>query len=373
MDQYPHWKAGVEHMTLPPDRRILAVSDIHGNVEFLDRLLEKAAFTPEDILFVVGDVLEKGPRSLDTLRRLMELSRTHTVYTLRGNCDQISLDFMDNKGWPEEMLWHVLQCWRGRGFVMQIADEAGLPLRGPEDFPALRELIRARYAGELAFLQATPVVVETPDYIFVHGGIPREDHLEELDGYPLMKNDDFLGQGLSFHKWVIVGHWPVTLYHPKIPSAKPLIERERHIISIDGGNVLKADGQLNALIIPRAGSEEFSYVAYDGLPVAVALDDQAPSEDSINIRWSESTVEVLRRDEEFSWCRHLASGRELWILNEYLFRRGDEIHCEDSTDYRLPVKAGDRLAVVRRTRYGCLAKKDGATGWYFGRLEEAAR
>ena len=137
--------------------------------------------------------------------------------------------------------------------------------------------------------------------------------------------------------------------------------------------MLKADGQLNALIIPRAGSEEFSYVAYDGLPVAVALDDQAPSEDSINIRWSESTVEVLRRDEEFSWCRHLASGRELWILNEYLFRRGDEIHCEDSTDYRLPVKAGDRLAVVRRTRYGCLAKKDGATGWYFGRLEEAAR
>ena len=82
------------------------------------------------------------------------------------------------------------------------------------------------------------MVVETPDYIFVHGGIPREDHLEELDGYPLMKNDDFLGQGLSFHKWVIVGHWPVTLYHPKIPSAKPLIERERHIISIDGGNVL---------------------------------------------------------------------------------------------------------------------------------------
>lgn len=359
------------HVTLPPGRRILAVSDIHGNLEFLDRLLEKAAFTPEDILFVVGDVLEKGPRSLDTLRRLMELARTHTVYALRGNCDQISLDFMDRQGWPEELLWHVLQSWRGRGFVMQIADEAGLPLRGPEDFPALRGLIRSRYAGELAFLQAMPVVVETQDYLFVHGGIPREDRLEELDGYPLMKNDDFLGQGLSFHKWVIVGHWPVTLYHPHIPCARPLIERERHIISIDGGNVLKADGQLNALIIPQTGSEAFSYAAYDGLPVAVALDDQAPSENSINIRWHESAVDLLRRGEECSWCRHRASGRELWILNEYLFYRGKELHCEDSTDYHLPVRAGDRLAVVRRTGCGCLAKKDGVTGWYFGRLEDS--
>lgn len=38
-----------------------------------------------------------------------------------------------------------------------------------------------------------------------------------------MKNDDFLGQGHSFDKWVIVGHWPVTLYHPDIQSAAPIL------------------------------------------------------------------------------------------------------------------------------------------------------
>ena len=61
-----------------------------------------------------------------------------------------------------------------------------------------------------------------------------------------MKNDDFLDQGHSFSKWVVVGHWPVTLYHTDIPSAAPIILRDRKIISIDGGCVLKADGQLNA-------------------------------------------------------------------------------------------------------------------------------
>ena len=63
-----------------------------------------------------------------------------------------------------------------------------------------------------------------------------------------MKNDDFLGQGLSFRKWVAVGHWPVTLYDPSIQCSNPRVERDRRIISLDGGCVLKVDGQLNALI-----------------------------------------------------------------------------------------------------------------------------
>lgn len=362
----------MRRLALPEHRRVLAVSDVHGNLDFLQGLLRKAKFTPDDILFVVGDILEKGPRSLDTLRYLMDLSGTHTVYPLRGNCDQITLDFMAQAGWPEELLWKVLGCWKERGFLMQMADEAGLALGGPEDFPALRELVRTRYAAELAYLEAMPVVVETEHYLLVHGGVPREDRLDKLEAHSLMKNDDFLGQGRRFKKWVVVGHWPVTLYHRHVPSARPLICREQHVASIDGGNVLKADGQLNALILPPdpGEGEGFSYVAYDGLPVMTALDAQAPAADSLNIRWSDSEVELLERGEELSLCRHRSTGREMPILNDYLFQREDgTLHCEDSTDYRLPVAPGDRLAVVRRTKHAALAKKDGVTGWYFGRLK----
>lgn len=193
--------------------------------------------------------------------------------------------------------------------------------------------------------------------------------MEELDAYDCMKNDDFLGQGRSFRRWVVVGHWPVTLYREDIPSAKPILDHDRHIASIDGGCTLKLDGQLNALILPEEPGGEFSYVAYDGFPVMTALDSQEPSAGSVNIRWGRSRLEVLEEGPEFCRCRHLETGRELDVLTEYLRRDEEGVYCEDSTDYCLPVAAGDRLSVVRRTSRGNLCKKDGATGWYFGRLQ----
>ena len=176
--------------------------------------------------------------------------------------------------------------------------------------------------------------------------------------------------GHRFQRWVVVGHWPVTLYHPDIPSAKPLLLPDRHIASIDGGCTLKADGQLNALILPREPGGAFSYRAYDGFPVMTALASQAPSPDPLNIRWGHSALEVLSLGEEFSRCRHLETGRELDILTDYLRQGPQGTYCLDSTDYLLPVTAGERLAVVRRTSRGALAKKDGVTGWYLGPLGE---
>ena len=240
-----------------------------------------------------------------------------------------------------------------------------------EDLPRLREDLRAACPEIWAWLRALPTVLETEHLVFVHGGVPALDHMEELERWRCMKNDDFLGQGHSFSKWVVVGHWPVTLYRPDVPSAAPMILRDRKIASIDGGCVLKADGQLNALIIPGEGSEDFSWTAWDGLPTAVALDPQEASPDPVNIRWGRSALEVLEPGEETTLCRHLETGRVLPILNRYLRRRSDGTWwCEDSTDYALPVSPGDRLHVVARIKGGALCKKAGATGWYYGRLRD---
>lgn len=357
---------------IEPGRRVLAISDIHGNLPFLKGVLAKAGFCRDDVLILVGDLFEKGQESLAVLRYIMELQKTHTVYPMCGNCDHIDRVFLEGRPGIDGELWPVFRFWGERSLIRQLGREAGMAPQSAEDLPALRETVLANFPAETEFLLTLPHILEAGNFIFVHGGVPREDRLEELDAYGCMKNDDFLGQGHSFHKWVVVGHWPVTLYDPHIPMAKPLICGDRHIVSIDGGCVLKVDGQLNALIIPDIGGDEMDYVAYDGLPVVVAEEDQAPSDDPLNIRWSDSAVEVLRTGEDCSWCRHLSTGRELWILNEYLYPRQADghIHCEDSTDYLLPVAAGDRLALVRRSSRGCLVKKHGVTGWYRGRLRE---
>ena len=132
--------------------------------------------------------------------------------------------------------------------------------------------------------------------------------------------------------------------------------------------MLKADGQLNALILPSADSTDFTWQAYDGLPTAVALDAQTASADSVNIRWGRSALELLEAGEELSLCRHVETGRCLPILNHYLRRDDTGLWCEDSTDYALPVAPGDTLTVVYSTKQGHLCKKGGVTGWYYGRL-----
>jgi protein phosphatase len=317
----------------------------------------------------LGDILERSEGSLDTLRYVMELSQTHTVHTLMGNCDNIIPAFVDGRSdIPLYFYERFFQIWGEKCTLVKMAHQAGVSVDRQAGYPAAREAIREKFAPELAFLRDLPHIFANEDYIFAHGGVPREEKLEELDGYACMKDDDFLGQGRSFRRWVVVGHWPVTLYRGDISSDGPILLYDRHIASIDGGCTLKADGQLNALILPEEPGGDFTWASYDGFPLMTALDDQEASQDPVNIRWGRSRLEVLSEGPEFCRCRHVETGREMDILTDFLRRKDGEVHCEDSTDYRLPVEPGDRLSVIRRTSRGTLAKKDGVTGWYFGRL-----
>ena len=78
--------AEVVRLTLPPGRRVLVISDIHGNLPFLRGVLSAARYTPGDVLILLGDLVEKGPDSLAALRYVMALAEKNTVYCVRGNC-----------------------------------------------------------------------------------------------------------------------------------------------------------------------------------------------------------------------------------------------------------------------------------------------
>ena len=103
-------KATVVDMALPETGRIFAVSDIHGNLPFFQALMKQIRLTPGDALVLVGDMLEKGRDSLALLRHLMELSRTHCLYPLCGNCDGLVLRFFET-----DALSPLCGSWPGRG------------------------------------------------------------------------------------------------------------------------------------------------------------------------------------------------------------------------------------------------------------------
>lgn len=355
--------ATVKRIELPAHRRAFAVSDVHGCPDYFQGLLEKIQFSPEDILILLGDLVEKGPRSLDTLRSIMDLCKTHTVYVLRGNCDHLLFDDL-----PNEWVFHYLSSWHGNHLMTELAALLEYKITSPGDLDGLRTAIRRHFPAESAFLDALPVILETDEYLFVHGGVPREHDLERLDAWACTKNDNFLSQGHAFRRWCIVGHWPATLYRADHPCANPLVTRDRHIVSIDGGCAIKRDGQLNALHLPPRPDGAFSWTAYDALPTAVAADRQAAVPASFHIRYGDNRLELLARGPEFSTCFHPSSGKTLELLTCDLWETERGVFCEDSTDYRLAVEPGDVLSVIQKTSRGWLVKKEGATGWYLGTL-----
>ena len=366
-------KARIQRLEFPAGRRVLVISDIHGSLPLFLGLLDRAGYGPDDILILLGDLVEKGPDSLAVLRYVMELSARRTVYCVRGNCDDLVTEFVEDPQARPAFFHHYLNIWRSRCTLIQMGQEAGFETRSPHDLPALRQVILDHFQPELRFLDAMPEILLTPHYLFVHGGVWDEDRLEDMTAWDCMKNDNFLERGISFRRWCIVGHTPVTLYHPHVPTTHPLVCEKQHIVSIDGGCALQRDAQLNALVLPRAPGGAFTWYAWDGLPTAVALDRQAESAQSVNVRWGHSRVEVLCRGEPLCRCRHLESGREVEVLSDYLYRSGEDTLCRESTDYRPAVEPGDVLSVVRRLADRALVKKDGVTGWYFGRLEPPAQ
>jgi len=356
----------IEHLTLPQGRRIICISDVHGNLPYLRGLLEKLRFSPDDVLMLVGDLMEKGPWSLDTLRYVVGLSKTHEVHMVSGNCDWW-VPLMFEVGPPEGNLWYI----NNKPFCLarQMCIELGIPVTPDMDYRAMRDTIAAHYKEEFDFLRAMPEIIETEDYIFVHGGLPAGDPAA-WDAWKCMKYDAFLDSAPAYAKWVIVGHWPVMLYRENIVCANPVFDWERKIISIDGGCVLKDDGQLNALVIPCAGSEDFSVVSYDPFPTATVLQGQAGSDRSWYIRWGDNRVEVLHRGTEFSRIRHRRTGYEMEVLTKYLYEEDDGVRVNDCTDYRLPLSPGDRVSIVEETSRGYFLKHDGVSGWYAGTLKK---
>lgn len=365
----------LENVSFPDHRRILIISDIHGHADGLRSILEKARFGASDILIILGDLIEKGFQSLDTLRLVMALKKQYAVYVLMGNVELWRLEFLlseDPEKWrefKESALWAV--DWWGCCLLGEMCDEIGAPLTPETDMVPLIPLIRERFSDEISFMAQMPTILDSQRMTFVHGGIPHE-RLKELvgtDNYPLLKFDDFYSAGLSFQKYVVVGHWPAVLYSKTYPVFSPLIDRQRRIISLDGACGVKHEGQLNLLILEDWRSDEFSLVTWDALPTLTALDVQAPSpeEDAVYIRWNDHAIELIEKGAEMSKVRY--HGRIVPVPTQFIFDHNGVLSCSDITDYRIETKPGDQLRLILKLSDGCYVKKDNAAGWYFGRYK----
>lgn len=371
-------KTTIQEIAAKPGQRLLVVSDVHGHLDRLIQLLRQMDYSGEDILILVGDLIEKGPESLRVVQYVMDLARQHPVYVSMGNVDLGRLLKVDDdssegvESWAGFLRW-AERAWDGSLFHEMLAD-MGIPadqVTG-ERAAEYRRCMLEQFHEELEFLWSRPTILTAGKYLFVHGGIPTENlqSLKGTDPVPYLKNDDFLSQGHAFREHIVVtGHWPTCLYRADREDVSPVFDSERQILCIDGGNGLKRSGQLNGIIIPdyQAQMDQISWTGYDGFPVVEALERQEGRAADVHIQYFESQVELLEQREDMALWRQVSTGKSFEAPVKWTYHDGDgRLHYSDYADTWLDVEPGDQLSVIVQTSAGYYCKKDGLIGWYKG-------
>jgi len=86
------------------DDRHLIVGDIHGRYEIFQRLLEKANYDPtKDVVYTVGDMIDRGPDSY----KVLDFFQGGRRYAIKGNHELMALD---NDWWDTWVANGGTQC-----------------------------------------------------------------------------------------------------------------------------------------------------------------------------------------------------------------------------------------------------------------------
>jgi serine/threonine protein phosphatase 1 len=236
--------------------RTIAVGDIHGELEHLQKLWAKLpSLDAEDTLVFLGDYVDRGPdsRGVVEFMRALPLKTPAKIVLLCGNHEDGWLRVADG-GFPEFILPEPNGCWPcARSFM-------GKPpgtLPEPAD---VESMMTASFfpPGVVDWMRAMPCWYEDDHAIYVHAGLAEKDgsfqHPSEVKNRLVLlwtRSKEFFQNYRG--KRVICGHTAtedlpqdLSLYTPDDPSD---LWFTQHVIAI-GTKCGKTNGFLTALELP---------------------------------------------------------------------------------------------------------------------------
>ena len=69
---------------------IYAMSDIHGQYELFRNLMEQIPLGKDDTLYVLGDVVDRGPDSMKILKYMMANPNIIPIMATMSSCSSVS-------------------------------------------------------------------------------------------------------------------------------------------------------------------------------------------------------------------------------------------------------------------------------------------
>jgi len=242
-------------------RRTIAISDIHGCVGPLNELLRRMKYDrSRDRLLLLGDYVDRGPKSRETVERVMQLVAEGAV-ALRGNHDQRLVD-LALRG-DDETVRKFIDHGGTATAVSYLGESDWLTKGEPAEQTAsrLRMLLRDRFEAHISFLGSLPLYVEDGKHLFVHAGIHPDyggNWREQPEREFMYVKEPFWGRGTGLDAKVVFGHTRAVELH-----GKPSVWFGGDKIGIDGGCAYGQ--QLNGLEITAGGYAVWSVpAAYEG-------------------------------------------------------------------------------------------------------------
>ena len=223
---------------------IFVISDIHGMYNQFEQLLSH--WDRESKLVILGDIVDRGPQSLEVIRKVIELKEIHEeqIIFCKGNHEELLLNYLR---FPQ--LNHSIYFRNGGLETLKSFLDAA-----PKEALELNTIEQARYikeqfAKELAFLEKGKLYEIIGNVLLTHAGF--ESYHADLSE---TTDDGFLWIREHYHTpnqtpYVnVFGHTPTVLIHK---SNDIWISEDKKYIAIDGGCAY--NGQLNGLLLKDTG------------------------------------------------------------------------------------------------------------------------
>ncbi|MBS4193080.1 metallophosphoesterase [Bacillus sp. FJAT-49705] len=349
-------------LNLNPQKRVIIISDIHAELSLFTRLLEKVHYTEDVYLFINGDLCEKGQNSLELVRYVKKMTeQSSNIFVTKGNCDVLYRYALTGN---EKILQYMRV--RRNSLLNEMLEEQHQSLENLNDVWQVAKVYELYYKEELDWLEALPVAYDTEKFMIVHAGIENRPDWEQTTEEYALSVDSFYEKGHQLNKMVIVGHWPAVNYRYHAESSNnPIIDHEKKIIAIDGGNQIKSDGQLNALIFEH---NQFSFQFVDeNVKERKVKQDYIDQTNRVGtVTYPNYEMTIIRREPYFTLCENVKLGIMQWIKNEYLVEKDECVNCEgDLSTTFLSVQQDEVVKVLdaQQSGYILIKKNNGLVGW----------
>ena len=183
-------------------KRTIVIGDVHGCLNTLKALLSDICPTTEDTLIFLGDYIDRGNFSAQTVEFLIDFQKNYpNTICLRGNHEDMFLE----------------ACNNGDAYLF-IYNGGNTTIFSYEQFNLENNIWRFETFGDLKvpkdhldWIRKLPISCTIGDYFFAHAGIMPGIEISKQDTESLLWiRDEFLNHKEKFEKIIVHGHTPVN-------------------------------------------------------------------------------------------------------------------------------------------------------------------